>query len=460
EGVWKERGRWVVDAHHLVYRNKALIAVESAGIAYLMPGRPPAREAAAISRERSIVPGAAIASDEGVFVLGDSAIYALEGGPAEIAGYTDQQTSFAKAGPYLVTIARTGVLRSWDLRRFYPHMFTMKTGVRAIAVDTHRAWFHDRDQLVVYDLAVRRLERMTGEYQKFDESVLGCDGPDFSILKLDEERRMMMREPAQAAVRTHDGTITPIAGNYDFAACSPGQRWLVLKRKTSIEVRDARTPQREGRVFEAPATIRSFGGTGSWLAMLDEAGGLTRVELASGRVYPTFPVGPVDAFNVDARGRIGTTTTDGSVVVWVDGKPSTVAEKLDIDVIHGHLAGFLVFTHDRTVVVIDHDNRVARYDIGAAALSIAWEHYRVGIILDGKLGVLDVRDGSIVRFPWRAASVALSRDGASIAAVSKSGRASILRLDIPEEPHALLRWLDRATNATLEPGSTEMTWKK
>jgi hypothetical protein len=72
--------------------------------------------------------------------------------------------------------------------------------------------------------------------------------------------------------------------------------------------------------------------------------------------------------------------------------------------------------------------------------------------------VLDVRDGSIIRFPWRANNLALSKDGASIAWV-KNDRAGVLRLEIPEEPRALVRWLDELSNATLAPGSTEITWK-
>ncbi len=460
DGVWKERGRWLVEAAHVLYRNKVLIAIEASGVAYLWPGRPPSREFAAISRDRAITPGAAIATDMGVFVIGDSAIFALASGPVAIAGYADRPSSFAKAGPYLVTMARTGMLRSWDLRRFYPHMASVKNDAHAIAVDTTRAWFQEGHQVVVYDLATHKLERMKGELQAFDHSSVACDGPDFTILKLDEDRRLMQKEPAQAAVRTRDGTITPIAGDYDVAVCTPAQSWLVLKRKSAVEVRDARTPERAGRVFEAPGELRSFGINERWLAMRDTAGGVTRVELASGRVLPAFNVGAGAELAVDLRGRIATTTKDGAVVLWVDGKPRTVADKLEIGMLSGHPFGFLVFTRDRAMITIDHDARVARYDIGEVALSVAWGAYRVAIIIDGKVGILDIRDGSLVRLPWRASSVAISVDGASIAATSRSGQVSILRLEIPSEPRALLRWLDTVTNATLEPGSTELTWKK
>jgi hypothetical protein len=362
DGVWRERGRWIVDAQHLAYRNKLLIAVEAAGVAYLMPGRPPFREAAAISRDRSVIPGAVVVADEGVFVVGDTAIHALDGGPAEIASFTDRQTSFVKAGPYLVTMARTGLLRSWDLRRFYPRHLSMKFGSVVAEVSTDRVWFGESHHLVVYDLASQKLERLIGELVKFDSSALACDGPAVSILKLDEHRRDHLGQPAQAAMRTRDGTITPIAGDYQFTACA--HPWLALKRTSSIEVRDARTPDREGRVFEAAGALEGFRVNEAWLAMIDKARTVTLVELATGRVRPTFSIGAVVGFALDTRGRVATTTKDGSVAIWVDGKPRTVIEKLDIAALHGHRVGFLVFTHDLSVVVIDHDARVVRYDVG------------------------------------------------------------------------------------------------
>jgi len=210
-------------------------------------------------------------------------------------------------------------------------------------------------------------------------------------------------------------------------------------------------------MFTTKQPIHSISLDETWLGILDEAGTLTRFEIATGKAH-AVQVGEIERYAIDGRGRIAT-LKDDALTLWGAAGPKVVVDKLSVAIVIGHPFGFLVFTRDKTLVVIDQAEQVRRYDIGEIALSLAWDAPRVAIIVDGKPGVLDLRDGSTVRYPWSAQTVAITRDGTGVAWTSMIGHADILRIDVPEEPHELLRWLDRITNATLEPGSTEVTWR-
>jgi hypothetical protein len=166
------------------------------------------------------------------------------------------------------------------------------------------------------------------------------------------------------------------------------------------------------------------------------------------------------AFAVDPRGRIATVTGE-TVTVWANGKSSRVLDGTKLAFLTAHDVGFLVFTLERTVITIDAANATRRFDLGEGAQSIAREVPRVAIVIDGHIALLDLRDGSLVQFPWLAQGAAISRDGRRIVTTSMgSTKATILTTQAPREPRDVLRWLDGVTNATLEPGSTEISWKR
>ena len=457
--AWKERARWLVGADHLVYRGATLIAVESVGIAYLWPGQPPMRASMPISRTRALVAGAVAEAKDGVFIAGDHAVYALvTGQPAAIAPFTDPLFAFAKAGPYLFGITRTGMMRSWDLRKILPQRIAIKQGAECVAVDADHAWFTANGLLVPFDFATGKVGAPIGHDDTIESSYM-CAGAERTIVRLDARRRIAFHEPAELVVVDRAGKLTPIPGDFVDAMCSLDARHLALVSTTAVEVRDAMHPDRPGRTWSTAKPIRLFTVTPNWLAMLDDAGELTRVELATGDQTRLSVDADLEAFAIDPRGRIAT-VKGGAIEVWIDGKRHAVATGLDVSLISAHDIGFIVSTRDRAIVTIDVANRVSRFDVGEAVLSLARDAPRAAIIVDGKLAMLDLRDGDIVRFPWAATSAAISPDGRMLTAVVfGSESAGAVRTQVPRDPREILRWLDRTTNATLEPGSTELTWK-
>jgi hypothetical protein len=349
------------------------------------------------------------------------------------------------------------MLRSWNLQTLLPLTPDVGVGALAVGVDDDYAWFTRSNRLSAFDLATRKHE--IDAFAKYDEAMVACSGPDFAILRIDEARHVTLNEPAHAVVLARDGTTTSIPGNFDLVVCTPRKRWLTLKGKSSVEVRDARSPLQTGRVFTTNHAIVGIAINEEWLAIYDETETLTRYTLETGDAK-AIKVGKIARFAIDGYGRFATATDGGAITVWTDAGPKVVADQLPLHNLTGHNAlGFLAFTRDRTLVTIDRELRVARYSVGEMALAIAWDGWHVGIIVDGRAGLLDVRDGRIIRLPWEAKSITVSRTGSTVAWTTQSGHAGILRIDVPEAPRELRRWLDSVTNATLEPGSTEVTWR-
>ena len=455
---WTERARWLVDAIHVVYDTQRLIAIESVGIAYLVANQPPIRESIQISRDRSAIRGGVISSDAGVFIAGDHGVIALAGDrPALIAPFAERLFAFAKVGDYLVALTRTGTVRSWDLRNILPQRVPIKLGAHPLAVDDHRAWFGELEFTTAVDLETGKATERIGAAH-YDESELMCAGPK-TLVRLEANKRRILNQPALVVVLEPSGTLTPVPGDYTEAICTPTGRWLALQTASGIELRDARTPAVPGRVVPA-ANVRSFALTDRWLAIVEVAGAVTRIAIGSCATQHLFVDANAEAFAIDPAGRIAT-VKKGTVTVWTNGVAKAVVDDIKLTLVSAHDVGFLVFTLDRTLITIGPENRITRFDVGEGALSMARDIPRAAVILDGRAALLDLRDGSVVRFPWAASGAAISPDGRRLAVTAMaSSKASILRMQLPREPRDILRWLDGATNATLEPGSTEITWKK
>jgi hypothetical protein len=285
-----------------------------------------------------------------------------------------------------------------------------------------------------------------------EETAFVCATPSTAFLQIDKGRRQAGHLAIQLdAYDVRSGQRRTLSGQFDDVRCT--SRWLALQARNAIEVRDLTHADAKGRVFEIAGTIRGFAIADRWLAIIETTNDVTAIDLATGR-RTRAAFGAIDNLVIDNRGRIAT-VHDGVVSLRASASavPRAMTDKLQILSIASHDDGIVVFAADHSVAVIDHADHVARYAWGDQS-SLAAGH-QLAIAIDSRLALLDLRDGSMVQFPWLVRNLAISADGRAIAVTREFAPTAIVRLQVSTDVRG---WLHQITNARLAPGSTVLTW--
>ena len=457
-----ERGTWSITSDDVVtvdYHHDHLFVLDTDGISFLEPGHPPSRRALPTTRGQrmSFVVGGMVSTPDGLFIAGPGSISFLHpyAGPVQIAPYADPLRAFGRVGDYLVGLTPGAVVRSWDLRRLRPGELRIPLAARAVAIDAARAWLMHDDRLVAVDRATGAKRELGGPD---DELAWACGTPGGGIITVNANRRMAERRPARfEAIDRRTLARTLIADTFTDLRCSPSGAVFAVASTDRVEVRSAGDPTRATFAFTPELRLTHLVVDDRWLAVVDEHGTATRIELATGR-RATTTTGPIERLAVDAGGQVAF-TRDRAISVWSGARVERVAGELDVAALVGNPAGFVAITADQAVVVIAPDRRVAIHAGGKrfAPVIARLAPFAAVSSVDDKLALLDLRDGSMVRLPWWVDHAAITDDAATVAGFV-DGVALLFTATAPRDPARLRAWLGQATNATLVRGSATLAW--
>jgi hypothetical protein len=452
--VIAERGRWSLDASHLAYWNDRLVAQESSGIAFLVRGEQPLRIAAEIARGQQPAAGVLWPRRDDMLVAGERMLFHVgTSGDAlvPIAPFSSRLLGTIVTDRYVMALTNDGTVYSWDLQALLPKLLPNVTRGLVTAVDDRSAWLTVNNQVVHVDLATGATRTIADRVDEDTELI--CTNPQGAIIASDSGRRRVQGLPLQLDsydARTHQRRT--VSDKATTTKCSP--RWLALATESTVELRDAARPDIAGRVFSIEGKMRGFALADRWLAIAATNDQITTIDLQTGRTARGM-FEPFDAMVIDNHGRIATLRSGVvSLRSAVTDAPRAVTEQLAIAAIAPHDDGILAFLADHSVVVIDAAERVTRYASGDTA-EIAYGAHELVLTINGRIALLDLRDGSTVQLPWLASQLAISRDGRTIAATRQFAPLVIFQRQVPADA---LGWMRDATNARLAPGSTVLTW--
>jgi hypothetical protein len=350
-----------------------------------------------------------------------------------------------------MALTNDGTVYSWDLHALLPKLLPNVTRGLVTAVDDRSAWLTVNNQVVHVDLATGATRTIADRVDEDTELI--CTNPQGAIIASDSGRRRVQGLPLQLDsydARTHQRRT--VSDKATTTKCSP--RWLALATESTVELRDAARPDIAGRVFSIEGKMRGFALADRWLAIAATNDQITTIDLQTGRTARGM-FEPFDAMVIDNHGRIATLRSGVvSLRSAVTDAPRAVTEQLAIAAIAPHDDGILAFLADHSVVVIDAAERVTRYASGDTA-EIAYGAHELVLTINGRIALLDLRDGSTVQLPWLASQLAISRDGRTIAATRQFAPLVIFQRQVPADA---LGWMRDATNARLAPGSTVLTW--
>lgn len=460
-----QRGVWQLDdAVHPFYVGGRLVARIADRVAWLDPGKPPAWAALPDKTERGPdtfdagVPGS-------VLVVGDTHILYSHAGHAAIplATFPAPMATVVRAGRWLVGVSVRGELRAWAVDQIMPRMFALPPETSLIAIFERHLWITGNEIDGLAHVARIDLASGVGDTGAISPaSTFACETRGRVVFALDREIHVAKTEPFPLLVADLPSFAQPhkLSPPTRLVACVPDAGLLVEADGTEVVIRRAEALDTIATRYAFSNPIVQVVGTAHWIAVIDSAHVVTRIFLATGHRDTLVTTGPTGLTLADA-GQLAIVHADGVELWSVDGSRHAL-DHLRLIRLEPNPLGFVGQTATKQLVVISPaGDLVTRINIGVDVLPcIAHDAPTVYFSENDKLATIDLRDGSIVRFPWPVDSLACSTDASvAVARGRLSSDAVVVNRVLPVEPSVLRGWIAATTNAVLEPGATEISWR-
>jgi WD40 repeat protein len=314
----------------------------------VMPPAGATATTSAISPDGSVVAAGTATGDVAFWRPGTTTV-SVARGPAELRGSAIVDMKYNARGTHLYTVSLNGDVEVWDVAARRPHGLPVRVvdvnhlqcspscgssvAWLAVSPDEHYAavavsgaW----DQINEWDL---RAHRAVGAFgtgataQDLTSTVAGIAySPDSTTLVISEESAGLGRVNARTLTPIANATAagaSDISGTLaaDRAGIGPG-RFVDRALTGRLIISDARTGKTTfvsgvtANLDPAPRPV-AMSGDGSYVADDDGKGEVVVTDATTGaREGPALPTGETLAISLADDGRLATTSTDGTTVVW------------------------------------------------------------------------------------------------------------------------------------------------
>jgi len=464
------RGTWHLrEAERVSYVGDRLVARSGSSVAWLVPDRQPVWLALPIAHFGMVERGSemfAAGTREGILAFGyDHIVHARAGHPPlEVAAFPDPIDSVVRAGSWFVALTVRGELRAWSLDQLVPPILELAPEIELLGISERRLWITGMENDGLAHLARIDLATAVGDTSTISPaSRFVCESRDRAVFAVDHGIHSPKNEPSPLLVGDLPGFARPhvISRTARLVACDANAGVLVEAGAAELAVRRAPDLDTVVARFAIATPVLQVEATARWIATVDRAHVVTRIEIATGR-RETIETADASAIALADDGRVAVLHPD-AVELWPIGAPRLVIDHLRMIDLRPNPLGFVGQTATKQLVVISVAGEVtARIDVGVDVSPCLARDATTAYFSDnGRLATVDLRDGSSVTFPWPINTAVCSRDAtAAVVRGRLSADAVVVKRVLPAMPAMLRGWLAATTNAVLAPGATEISWSR